>query len=107
MCPRLAARHGLGTYHKVRVEAHKLNCADTLMIALEASAGWCKPAVSTSAHGKGLRAATLSGSTRRGRRAGAKARQQDFSQIWPTRNTSRPSDTVSRELAGGLEPFAY
>jgi hypothetical protein len=23
-------------------------------------------------------------------------------QIWPTRNTSRPSDTVSRELAGGL-----
>jgi non-heme chloroperoxidase len=101
MCPRLAARHGLGTYHKVRVEAHKLNWADTLMLVLEASAGWCKPAVSTSAHGKGPRAAN-SADQAVGVGGRALKRQQDLSQIWPTRNTSRPIDTVSRELASEL-----
>jgi hypothetical protein len=59
----MASTGSPGICHKVRVEAHKLNWADTLMLVRESPSGSCMPAASTSAHGQGPRAATLSGSS--------------------------------------------
>jgi hypothetical protein len=100
MCPRLAAEHGLGTYPKVRAEAHKLDWADTLILVRESPPGWCMPAASRSAHGQGPRAAN-SVDKRLESESGALQWPNNSSDL-AHRNTSRPSDTVSRELAGGL-----
>jgi hypothetical protein len=57
----LQPEHGLGTYHKVRVETHQLNSANTLILVRESPPGWCQPAASMSAHGQGTTSCELSG----------------------------------------------
>jgi hypothetical protein len=90
----LQPEHGLGTYHKVRVEGRKLNWADTLMLVRESPPGWCKPAVSTAAHGPGPRAANSAGKQLESE-GGPLQRASKIFHRCGAPNTSRPSDTVS------------